>query len=140
MAVADAVTTGGGTTLRLPDHSRWPLGLVGRHQAGNAHLALRAVAALAAWDGWAMDERATAHGLRSVRLPGRFERRTLPDGRPVILDGAHTSESLGLGNVDARLRQVYGDEFGLVVETAEGAGTKVSFRVPKFAPGIHAAT
>jgi two-component system LytT family sensor kinase len=55
-----------------------------------------------------------------------------------ILDGANTSDSVGLGNVDARLRQVYGDEFGLVVETAPGAGTKVSFRVPKFAPGIHA--
>ncbi len=44
----------------------------------------------------------------------------------------------GLGNVDARLRQVYGDEFGLVVETAVGAGTRVSFRVPKYAPGVHA--
>src|ERR671913_339859 len=55
-----------------------------------------------------------------------------------ILDGANGSDSVGLGNVDARLRQVYGDEFGLVVETAEGAGTKVTFRVPKFAPGIHA--
>ncbi|GAB3269035.1 sensor histidine kinase [Kineosporia babensis] len=48
------------------------------------------------------------------------------------------SESVGLGNVDARLRQVFGDRFGLVVETAEGAGTKVSFRVPKYAPGVHA--
>jgi len=57
-----------------------------------------------------------------------------------ILDGANASDSIGLGNVDARLRQVYGDEFGLVVETAVGAGTKVSFRVPKFAPGIHAAS
>ncbi len=46
--------------------------------------------------------------------------------------------TVGLGNVDARLRQVYGDAFGLVVETAVGAGTKVSFRVPKFAPGVHA--
>ncbi|MBP6523832.1 MAG: histidine kinase [Dermatophilaceae bacterium] len=55
-----------------------------------------------------------------------------------ILDRAHATDSVGLGNVDARLRQVYGDEFGLVVETAPGAGTKVSFRVPKFAPGIHA--
>lgn len=55
-----------------------------------------------------------------------------------ILDGAHATDSVGLGNVDARLRQVYGDEFGLVVETAPGAGTRVSFRVPKFAPGIHA--
>ena len=45
---------------------------------------------------------------------------------------------MGLGNVDARLRQVYGDDFGLVVETAPGAGTKVTFRVPKYAPGVHA--
>jgi two-component system, LytTR family, sensor kinase len=47
-------------------------------------------------------------------------------------------QSVGLGNVDARLRQVYGDAFGLVIETAVGSGTKVSFRVPKFAPGVHA--
>ncbi|HZE48991.1 MAG TPA: histidine kinase, partial [Jatrophihabitantaceae bacterium] len=47
------------------------------------------------------------------------------------------SPSVGLGNVDARLRQVYGDRYGLVVETAPTAGTKVSFRVPKFAPGVH---
>ena len=47
------------------------------------------------------------------------------------------SESVGIGNVDARLRQVYGDRYGLVVETAPAAGTKVSFRVPKFAPGVH---
>jgi two-component system LytT family sensor kinase len=47
--------------------------------------------------------------------------------------------SVGLGNVDSRLRQVYGDPYGLVVETAPGAGTRVSFRVPKFAPGVHAA-
>jgi dihydrofolate synthase/folylpolyglutamate synthase len=93
-AAADAVTTGSGTTLRLPDRARWPLGLVGRHQAGNAYLALRAVAALASWDSWTLDEQAIAHGLRSVRLPGRFERRTLPDGRPVVLDGAHNPMKL----------------------------------------------
>jgi two-component system LytT family sensor kinase len=45
---------------------------------------------------------------------------------------------VGLGNVDARLRQVYGDDHGLVVETAPGLGTRVSFRVPKYAPGVHA--
>jgi two-component system LytT family sensor kinase len=55
-----------------------------------------------------------------------------------ILDGLQGSESVGLGNVDARLRQVYGDDFGLVVDTAPGAGTRVTFRVPKFAPGVHA--
>ena len=47
-------------------------------------------------------------------------------------------DSIGLGNVDARLRTTYGDEYGLVVETAPGAGTKVTVRVPKFAPGVTA--
>jgi two-component system LytT family sensor kinase len=46
---------------------------------------------------------------------------------------------VGLGNVDDRLRSVFGDDFGLVVETAPGAGTKVSMRVPKFHPGVRAA-
>jgi two-component system LytT family sensor kinase len=35
------------------------------------------------------------------------------------------------------LRQVYGDARGLVIETAPGAGTRVIFRVPKYAPGVH---
>jgi two-component system LytT family sensor kinase len=55
-----------------------------------------------------------------------------------VLAGEEDSGSVGLGNVDARLRQVFGDGYGLVVETAPGAGTKVSFRVPKFALGVHA--
>jgi len=46
--------------------------------------------------------------------------------------------SVGLANVDSRLRQVFGDDSGLVVETAPGAGTRVCFRVPKFAPGVRA--
>jgi two-component system LytT family sensor kinase len=54
------------------------------------------------------------------------------------LAGDADTDAVGLANVDARLRQVYGDEYGLVVETAVGAGTKVSFRVPKFARGVHA--
>jgi len=49
---------------------------------------------------------------------------------------AGSTESVGLGNVDERLRAVFGDEYGLVVETAVGAGTKVTVRVPKFAPGV----
>jgi two-component system, LytTR family, sensor kinase len=52
--------------------------------------------------------------------------------------GDASSESVGLGNVDARLRRVYGDDHGLVVETAPGLGTRASFRVPKYAPGVHA--
>ncbi|HTF09804.1 MAG TPA: sensor histidine kinase, partial [Asanoa sp.] len=49
--------------------------------------------------------------------------------------GAH----VGLSNVDERLRSVFGDQFGLVVETGIGAGTRVSMRVPKFHPGVRAA-
>ena len=29
-------------------------------------------------------------------------------------------------------------EATIILETAEGAGTKVTLRVPKFAPGVHA--
>jgi two-component system LytT family sensor kinase len=53
------------------------------------------------------------------------------------LAGDDATDSVGLGNVDERLRAAFGDEYGLVVETAPGAGTKVVVRVPKFAPGVH---
>jgi two-component system LytT family sensor kinase len=56
---------------------------------------------------------------------------TKPPGEDV--DGG---QHVGLSNVDERLRSVFGDDFGLVVETALGAGTKVSIRVPKFHPGV----
>jgi two-component system LytT family sensor kinase len=59
-----------------------------------------------------------------------------PEVVRAVLAGVQEGDSVGLGNVDARLRQAYGDDHGLVVETAIGAGTKVTFRVPKFAPGI----
>ncbi|WIM96469.1 histidine kinase [Actinoplanes oblitus] len=49
-------------------------------------------------------------------------------------DGQH----VGLVNVDERLRSVFGDHHGLIVETAPGAGTKVSMRVPKFHPQVRA--
>jgi two-component system, LytTR family, sensor kinase len=53
-----------------------------------------------------------------------------------VLAGESEADSIGLGNVDSRLRQVFGDEYGLVVETAPGAGTRVTLRVPKFAVGV----
>ncbi|GIH80108.1 sensor histidine kinase [Planobispora longispora] len=63
-----------------------------------------------------------------------------PDRLRRILAGDADERSgtggVGLGNVDERLRQVYGDEYGLVVETGKGAGTKVSVRLPKYRPGV----
>ncbi|WZU31360.1 hypothetical protein Rruber_00818 [Rhodococcus ruber] len=55
-------------------------------------------------------------------------------GRTSAKEAAH----VGLANVDDRLRAAFGNDYGLVVETAPGAGTKVSMRVPKFRPGIRA--
>jgi two-component system LytT family sensor kinase len=52
------------------------------------------------------------------------------------LAGDVALDSVGLGNVDGRLRNAFGDSYGLVVETAPGAGTRVTVRVPKFAPGV----
>ena len=46
------------------------------------------------------------------------------------------TDSVGIGNVDQRLRSVYGDAYGLVVESAPGEGTKVTMRIPKFHDGV----
>jgi two-component system, LytTR family, sensor kinase len=100
-------------------------------------------------------ENAVRHGLEAKAGPGRVEivaedhdREAViwveddgvgedPEKVRRVLAGEVPSDSVGLGNVDARLRTTYGDEYGLVVETAEGAGTRVVLRVPKFAPGVH---
>ena len=51
------------------------------------------------------------------------------------MTGQGDSDSIGVGNVDERMRSVFGDEYGLVVETGPGLGTKVSMRIPKFPRG-----
>jgi two-component system, LytTR family, sensor kinase len=66
-----------------------------------------------------------------------------PEQLRLILAGEYDGDSpdaagIGLGNVDERLRQVYGDDYGLAVETAPGAGTKVTLHVPKYRPGVTA--
>ncbi|MEU6403289.1 histidine kinase [Streptomyces sp. NPDC046985] len=61
-----------------------------------------------------------------------------PDLLRRILAGEDSpSGGIGLSNVDDRLRQVYGDDHGLVVETAPGAGMKITVRLPKYQPGVH---
>jgi two-component system, LytTR family, sensor kinase len=50
------------------------------------------------------------------------------------MSGSGDTNRTGIVNVDERLRTVYGSEYGLVVETNLGAGTKVTVRIPKFAP------
>jgi two-component system LytT family sensor kinase len=59
-------------------------------------------------------------------------------GPGAVDDPSDAGQHVGLTNVDERLRSAFGDQFGLVVETAPGAGTKVSIRVPKFHPAVRA--
>ncbi|WP_416972917.1 sensor histidine kinase [Streptomyces sp. 4F14] len=59
--------------------------------------------------------------------------------RRILAGEVSPSGGIGLSNVDDRLRQVYGDDYGLVIETAVGAGMKITARLPKYQPGVHPA-
>jgi two-component system LytT family sensor kinase len=54
-----------------------------------------------------------------------------------VLDGT-SGKGIGLRNINERMRQVYGKEYALVVDTEIGAGTKVWMRVPKYRVGVYA--
>ncbi|HYH30186.1 MAG TPA: histidine kinase [Pseudonocardia sp.] len=59
-----------------------------------------------------------------------------PEYAAAVLAGRASRGGLGLVNVDRRLRTVFGAGYGLVIETAEGAGTRVLLRLPRFQPGV----
>jgi two-component system LytT family sensor kinase len=98
-------------------------------------------------------ENAVRHGLEAKEGPGHisitandsgaFAEVTIEDDGvgmdpaqlQSMLAGHSDGDHVGLRNVDARLRQVYGDEHGLVIETAPGEGTLITMRVPKSQPG-----
>ena len=61
-----------------------------------------------------------------------------PDELRDHLAGRGGSDGIGLANIDERMRTVFGDAFGIVVETGVGAGTKVNLRVPKYRAGVRA--
>jgi two-component system LytT family sensor kinase len=102
-------------------------------------------------------ENAVRHGIEGRAGPGRIE--IVAEDRGVecfisveddgvgidpeslrrLLAGESEHRGVGVANVDERLRTVYGAEHGLVFETAPGAGTKVTVRVPKYKPGVRVA-
>ncbi|WP_219565967.1 sensor histidine kinase [Streptomyces griseus] len=57
--------------------------------------------------------------------------------RQILRGEGGASTGIGLLNVDERLRQVYGDAYGLVIETGIGAGMKITLRLPKYRAGVH---
>jgi two-component system, LytTR family, sensor kinase len=56
-----------------------------------------------------------------------------------ILAGRRPSESVGLRNVDERLRATFGSDHGLRIETGVGAGTKVTMHLPKYSAAVSTA-
>ncbi|GLZ04221.1 signal transduction histidine kinase [Actinomadura sp. NBRC 104412] len=85
-------------------------------------------------DGIGMDP----EGVRRLLAGEDRAARDGADGEGADRVRSETAAGIGLANVDDRLRQVYGDEYGLAVETGPGAGTKVTLRVPKYRPGVTA--
>ena len=50
------------------------------------------------------------------------------------LSGTGDRSHLGILAVDTRLRHLFGAEYGLTISTGSNAGTKVTVRLPKYAP------
>jgi dihydrofolate synthase/folylpolyglutamate synthase len=110
----DLLTPSGSNTrssirLRTPlrDYGPLAIGLLGAHQIDNAITAARILETL--------DHRllrvspdAIAHGLAHVSWPGRLDRRTLADGREILLDAAHNPD--GAAALAHFLRDAAGSE------------------------------
>ncbi len=113
--------------------------LLGRHQAKNLALAVRAAELLAGMGFPALDERALAAGAAACRWPCRAEVVTLPEGRRsrqpwrVLLDAAHNAEGA------AALGELLGDAgqeagvvdllFGVLVD--KDAGEMLGLLTPR---------
>ncbi|MFE3181317.1 sensor histidine kinase [Streptomyces violascens] len=101
-------------------------------------------------------ENAVKHGIEGAVTAGRITISALDAGneaevvieddgagmdpeelRRILRGDGDPSGGIGLLNVDERLRQVYGDAYGLVIETGVGAGMKVTARIPKYRAGVH---
>lgn len=85
-----AVTADDGISVKLPGRTieGLPQPFPGRHQVGNVGIAVAALEMA----GLRIEPETMRAGLSKVHLPGRFERRFV-DGRLVVLDGAHNTES-----------------------------------------------
>ncbi len=98
-------------------------------------------------------ENAVRHGFENSHGPGTITITARDRGADCLIsvedDGAgidpavvrrslsgDPGDHVGLANVDERLRSTFGDDRGLVVETAPGAGTRITMRIPKYAEAV----
>ncbi|HWG01563.1 MAG TPA: histidine kinase [Trebonia sp.] len=102
-------------------------------------------------------ENAVRHGLDKLNGPARLEICAEDRGREAVvtvadhgvgadprmveelLAGQRAGESVGLRNVDERLRAIYGNDHGLSIRTGVGAGMTVTMRLPKLPAAAAAA-
>ena len=59
-----------------------------------------------------------------------------PEQLERALSGTDSTPHVGILAVDTRLRSIFGDEYGLQIETGPNAGTKVTIRLPKYLPTL----
>lgn len=96
-------------------------------------------------------ENAVKHGLSpklgpgkvtiSAQIKGRELRITIADdgvGIPpyrlneILKPGVGSGNGVGLSNVNERFKSLYGEDYGLKIQSKEGVGTKISMRVPLY--------
>jgi two-component system LytT family sensor kinase len=53
-----------------------------------------------------------------------------------LRDAHSTGAHVGIGNINQRMRSLFGDDYALAIETAPNEGMKVTLRVPKYVPGV----
>jgi dihydrofolate synthase/folylpolyglutamate synthase len=82
-----------GVALEHPRLGELPLALLGRHQAGNAAVALGIVDALGQAGIAHVSDQAARTGLAATSWPGRLELLEVA-GRPVLVDGAHNPDGM----------------------------------------------
>lgn len=83
-----------GLQVRAPGGSRLKIGLLGRHQAANAAVALAILDALAAAGVARAPASAVQRGLAEARWPGRLELLHGAGSPDVLLDGAHNPHGM----------------------------------------------
>lgn len=92
-------------------------------------------------------ENAVKHGIETVAGRRTITIRAEDDNEECVVsvgdDGAgfepgivQEGEAGALANVDHRLREVFGPQHGLRIESSPGHGTTVLLRVPKYRPGV----
>lgn len=85
-------------------------------------------------DGGVISITATEDGLHAIISVEDDGMGMDPEQLASVLAGNTPNMHVGLRNVDLRMRQLYGNSNGLLIDTAPGAGMLITLRVPKFRP------